>query len=121
MASDRYARYQHLLVDSERDGVALVTLNRPEVLNATNNVLHRELTEIWRDLDRDPAVRVILVTGAGSRRSRRAGRVRGGRTPARLLLVLPAGAHPAVATGDGVVLLLRDRGSEAPVATATAA
>ncbi len=60
-----YARYQHLLVDVAADGVALVTINRPEVLNATNNVLHRELTEIWRDLDRDPAVRVIVVTGAG--------------------------------------------------------
>ncbi|MEX1104090.1 MAG: enoyl-CoA hydratase-related protein, partial [Dehalococcoidia bacterium] len=60
-----YARYQHLLVDVASDGVALVTINRPDVFNATNNVLHRELTEIWRDLDRDPAVRIIVVTGAG--------------------------------------------------------
>ena len=60
-----YARYQHLLVDVGADGVALVTLNRPGVFNATNNVMHRELTEIWRDLDRDPAVRIIVVTGAG--------------------------------------------------------
>ncbi|MBA4179798.1 MAG: enoyl-CoA hydratase [Anaerolinea sp.] len=60
-----YSRYQHLLVDVGGDGVALVTLNRPDVFNATNKVMHRELTEIWRDLDRDPAVRVILVTGAG--------------------------------------------------------
>jgi enoyl-CoA hydratase len=63
--TDPYARYQHLVIDVAGDGVALVTINRPEVLNATNNVLHRELTEIWRDLDRDPAVRVIVVTGAG--------------------------------------------------------
>src|SRR5512140_2295142 len=60
-----YTRYQHLLIDVDEDGVALVTLNRPDVFNATNNVMHRELTEIWRDLDRDPAVKVILVTGAG--------------------------------------------------------
>jgi enoyl-CoA hydratase len=64
-ATSPYARYQHLLVDVATDGVALVTLNRPDVLNATNNVMHRELTEIWRDLDRDPAVRVIVVTGEG--------------------------------------------------------
>ena len=61
-----YDWYQHLLVDV-REGVALVTINRPEVLNATNNVLHRELTQIWGDVDRDPDVRVAVVTGAGDR------------------------------------------------------
>ncbi len=61
-----YSRYQHLKVEVE-NGVALVTLNRPEALNATNNVLHRELTEIWPDIDRDPNVRVAVVTGAGDR------------------------------------------------------
>ncbi|MCC6382719.1 MAG: enoyl-CoA hydratase/isomerase family protein [Dehalococcoidia bacterium] len=60
-----YGRYQHLHIDVQ-DSVALVTLNRPDVLNATNNVLHRELTEVWADVDRDPAVRVAVVTGAGS-------------------------------------------------------
>ncbi|HEX6030056.1 MAG TPA: enoyl-CoA hydratase/isomerase family protein [Tepidiformaceae bacterium] len=62
-----YSRYQHLLVEVGGDGVALVTINRPDVFNATNAVLHRELGEIWRDLDRDQAVRVIVVTGAGDR------------------------------------------------------
>lgn len=61
-----YSRYQHLTVEI-RDGVALVTLNRPEALNATNNRLHWELTQIWGDIDRDPAVRVAVVTGAGDR------------------------------------------------------
>jgi len=61
-----YSRYEHLSVVVQ-DGVALVTLNRPEALNATNNVLHRELTEIWPDIDRDPDVRVAVVTGAGDR------------------------------------------------------
>jgi len=61
-----YSRYQHLKVEVD-NGVALVTLNRPEALNATNNVLHRELTEIWPDIDRDPDVRVAVVTGAGDR------------------------------------------------------
>ncbi|HXU22966.1 MAG TPA: enoyl-CoA hydratase/isomerase family protein [Tepidiformaceae bacterium] len=59
-----YSHYQHLLVGVD-DGVAVVTINRPEVFNATNNVLHRELTQIWGDIDRDPAVRVAIVTGAG--------------------------------------------------------
>jgi len=59
-----YSNYQHLLVEVE-EGVALVTMNRPEVLNATNDVLHRELGEIWLDIGRDPEVRVAVVTGAG--------------------------------------------------------
>jgi len=59
-----YADYQHLLIDIA-DGIATVTLNRPEVYNATNNRMHWELTQVWRDLDHDPAVRVIVVTGAG--------------------------------------------------------
>jgi enoyl-CoA hydratase len=65
MAMD-YSRYQHLTVAVE-DGVALVTLNRPEVFNATNNRLHWELTQIWPDIDHDPDVRVAVVTGAGDR------------------------------------------------------
>ncbi|MBI2321478.1 MAG: enoyl-CoA hydratase/isomerase family protein [Chloroflexi bacterium] len=61
-----YSRYEHLLVDIS-DGVALVTLNRPEVYNAVNHRLHRELMEIWPDLDRDPRVRVSVITGAGDK------------------------------------------------------
>ncbi len=40
-----YSRYQHLLVEVE-DAVATVTINRPEVFNATNDGRHRELTII---------------------------------------------------------------------------
>ena len=58
------ATYQHLLIDI-KDGVARVTINRPDVFNATNDVLHGELSRVWADLDADPAVKVILVTGAG--------------------------------------------------------
>lgn len=59
-----YSRYQHLLVDVS-EGVATVTINRPEVFNAANDTLHREFTQIWGDIDRDPDVRVAIVTGAG--------------------------------------------------------
>jgi enoyl-CoA hydratase len=63
---DYAATFQRLTVQVE-DGVALVTLNRPEAMNATDNTMHRELTEIWPAIDRDPAVRVAVVTGAGDR------------------------------------------------------
>jgi enoyl-CoA hydratase len=60
-----YSEYQHLLFDLKPNGVLLVTLNRPEVLNATNARLHWELTKIWGTVDEDPKVKIVLVTGAG--------------------------------------------------------
>ena len=60
-----YADYQHLLFERDADGVVLITINRPEVLNATNPRLHWELTQVWRTIDADPEARVALVTGAG--------------------------------------------------------
>src|ERR1700730_4859148 len=60
-----YADYQHLLFDRRPNGVVLITINRPEVMNATNARLHWELTQVWRTIDGDPAARVALVTGAG--------------------------------------------------------
>jgi enoyl-CoA hydratase len=59
-----YGRYQHLRVEVS-EGVALVTLNRPEAYNATNNRMHWELTQIWPDINNDPDVRVAVVTGEG--------------------------------------------------------
>ena len=60
-----YADYQHLTFDRRPSGVVLITINRPEVMNATNARLHWELTQVWLTIDADPAARVALVTGAG--------------------------------------------------------
>jgi enoyl-CoA hydratase len=60
-----YADYQHLTFDLKPNGVLLVTINRPHVLNATNARLHWELTQVWGTVDLDPRARVVLVTGAG--------------------------------------------------------
>jgi enoyl-CoA hydratase len=49
------------------DGVALVTLNRPEVLNALDTQTLRELVDALERLDADEACRCIVVTGAGER------------------------------------------------------
>jgi enoyl-CoA hydratase/carnithine racemase len=52
----------------ERDGaVALVTINRPKVLNALNTQTLDELRRAALDLKRDEAVRVVILTGAGDR------------------------------------------------------
>ena len=60
-----YRDYQHLVFERRPNGVVLITLNRPEVLNATNDRLHWELTQIWLTLDADAEARVAVVTGAG--------------------------------------------------------
>jgi enoyl-CoA hydratase len=43
----------------------IVTLNRPEQLNATNAALHRGIAEVWRFLAEDPEASVVILTGAG--------------------------------------------------------
>ena len=59
-----YSDYQHILVEKQ-DGIAVLTMNRPEVLNAANFRLHNELSRIWLDLGADPEVRVAVITGSG--------------------------------------------------------
>src|SRR5262245_37903638 len=49
------------------DHVATVTLNRPDVHNAMNNAMRRELTGVFTRLATDDTVRVVLITGAGER------------------------------------------------------
>ncbi len=51
----------------ESGGVAWVTLNRPEVMNAFNTVMQRELRTLWRWLRRHDDVRVVVLTGAGTK------------------------------------------------------
>ena len=48
---------------AEAGGVATVTLNRPEVMNALSSLLRMELLEAWRDVER--RARCIVLTGAG--------------------------------------------------------
>ena len=57
----------HTIRYEEADGVAVVTLNRPDVLNAINEPMRRELTRCFDDLAVDDDVRAVVVTGAGDR------------------------------------------------------
>ena len=57
-----------VLVRADRDsGVAVVTLNRPERLNAVDLAMADELASTWNELRFDDAVRAIVLTGAGAR------------------------------------------------------
>ncbi len=58
--------YETLLVDVQ-DGVASVTLNRPDVRNALSATLIRELEQALAKLEADPAARVIVLSGAGDK------------------------------------------------------
>lgn len=49
------------------DGVATVTLNRPDVYNSFNPEMTRELSSIWQSLRGDSAVRAVVLTAAGEK------------------------------------------------------
>lgn len=61
----KYTDYQHILFERREPNILWMTLNRPEVLNATDPRMHTELVEIWNTIDRDPSVNVAVITGAG--------------------------------------------------------
>ncbi|MHA1113891.1 MAG: enoyl-CoA hydratase/isomerase family protein [Alphaproteobacteria bacterium] len=63
--SDRYAKYERLAIDWPADRVMRITMNRPEKLNALDAKGHREITYIWREIDMDPDVSAVILTGAG--------------------------------------------------------
>ena len=46
-------------------GVATLTLNRPDKLNAFNEAMHGELARALDRIEADPAIRAVLLTGAG--------------------------------------------------------
>jgi enoyl-CoA hydratase/carnithine racemase len=55
------------LLYEERDHVAFVTLNRPDVHNAFNVQMQRDLSALWTGLRRNDDVRCVVLTGAGER------------------------------------------------------
>jgi enoyl-CoA hydratase len=62
--TDALQRFQTLVV--QVDGpVRVVTMNRPDSMNAADAVMHRELAEVWELLALDPGCRAVVLTGAG--------------------------------------------------------
>ncbi|MFI6503044.1 enoyl-CoA hydratase/isomerase family protein [Nonomuraea typhae] len=58
-------RLEKLKTDMPADGVLRVTISEPRRRNAVDMTGHRELAGIWRDVDRDDAVRAVVVCGEG--------------------------------------------------------
>lgn len=55
------------LLYEKRGHIALITVNRPEVGNSLTGQMHAVMRSIWADVQADPQVRCVIVTGAGSR------------------------------------------------------
>jgi len=57
-----------MLVTVERDGpVAVVTMNRPEAMNALSRGLRAQLAQVMKELDGEARIRAVVLTGAGTR------------------------------------------------------
>lgn len=59
-----YSQYQGLLVE-KKDKVMTITLNAPESMNAFSGPMHYSMSRIWDDVQDDPEVHVVVLTGAG--------------------------------------------------------
>ena len=59
--------YANLLIERHADGYAVVTLNRPEALNALNSALFKDLDDFLDSVERDDSVRCLILTGSGDK------------------------------------------------------
>ena len=60
-------QFETILVRSQDDPTALITLNRPDKLNAMSMVLKEELIRALHELDANETTRVVVITGAGQK------------------------------------------------------
>lgn len=56
--------YQHITYEV-KDGLATISMNRPEVYNALNQIIKEELLQAFKQAEQDDSVRVIVLTGSG--------------------------------------------------------
>jgi enoyl-CoA hydratase len=108
--------YSHIILEAGADGVAVVTVNRPDKLNALSTAVILELKDAFERIACDPAIRAAIVTGAGqkafvagadiaeleslSAAEARAFALRG----QRVLRLLESGGKPSVAAVNGYAL-----------------
>jgi enoyl-CoA hydratase len=63
--SKRYQAYTRLKLDYPSKRVLRLTFDRPETYNSVDAETHTQLTNIWRDINDDPDINAVIVTGAG--------------------------------------------------------
>ena len=55
-----------IILVEKSDGIGTITLNRPEVLNALSSLSYKRLDEAITDMEEDPTVKAIIITGTGN-------------------------------------------------------
>ena len=63
--SDRYGAYKRLKFDRPDTRILRITMENPGRLNAADDIMHGELTRVWRDIDDDQSVNAVIIRGAG--------------------------------------------------------
>jgi enoyl-CoA hydratase len=62
---DLFAKYTSLHFKRHPDGILEVIMGTPGKLSTADHNMHRELAEVWRDVDADPETRVAIIRGEG--------------------------------------------------------
>src|ERR1700756_2146710 len=100
-----------VLFDARDDGVAVITLNRPEARNALGKDIRAGLFAAWDRFEYDPALRVAILTGAGDKTFCAGGDLkemveRGLQVPPREMFPVPGDSielsKPTIAAVNGV-------------------
>ncbi|WP_207063242.1 enoyl-CoA hydratase-related protein [Motiliproteus sp. SC1-56] len=65
--SEETKTYDNILLEAVRDGVYLLTINRPKVLNALNAATLEEMNDAVSEVISDPGARVLLIRGSGEK------------------------------------------------------
>ena len=60
-------QYENVLIETDTAGIALVTVNRPDKLNALSAAVIAELRDVFEHIRKDPAIRAAILTGAGEK------------------------------------------------------
>ncbi len=97
-------------VEVAEEGIALVTINRPKVLNAVDFPTIKELGRVFDSLEEDKSLRAVILTGAGEKAF-----VAGGDIAAMNALKWPDEAREFVATGHRVISAI-ERSSKITIA-----
>ena len=62
---DRYNRYTRLRFDRPHPRVLRITMSSPLKMGAMDATMHREVSEVWGDVDADDSVSAVIITGEG--------------------------------------------------------
>jgi enoyl-CoA hydratase len=60
-----YSAFPNMIFELRDPGILWITLSKPEKLNTADAAMHQAFADLWAVIDKDPAVRVVVLTGSG--------------------------------------------------------